>query len=89
MTDLTTSYLGLALPNPVVASSSPLTEKLDELRRLEDAGVSAVVLPSLFEEQISIESHDLDQYLSHGAESYAEATSYFPDMWAYNLGPSG
>ena len=89
MTDLSTSYLGLSLPNPLVASSSPLTEKLDELRRLEDAGVSAVVLPSLFEEQISIESHDLDQYLSHGAESYAEATSYFPDMWAYNLGPSG
>ncbi len=89
MTDLRTRYLGFTLPNPIVASSSPLTEKPDDLRRLEDAGVSAVVLPSLFEEQISIESHDLDQYLSHGAESYAEATSYFPDMWVYNMGPTG
>ena len=89
MTDLSTRYLGLLLPTPIVASSSPLTEKVEELRRLEDAGVGAVVLPSLFEEQISIESNDLDHYLSHGAESYAEATSYFPDMWAYNLGPAG
>lgn len=89
MPDLSTRYLGLTLPNPVVASSSPLTEKIDDLRRLEDAGVSAVVLPSLFEEQISIESNDLDLYLSHGAESYAEATSYFPDMGSYNLGPTG
>lgn len=89
MTDLSTRYLGLTLPNPVVASSSPLTEKIDDLRRLEEAGVSAVVLPSLFEEQISIESNDLDLYLSHGAESYAEATSYFPDMVSYNQGPAG
>lgn len=89
MTDLSTRYLGLTLPNPVVASSSPLTEKIDDLRRLEEAGVSAVVLPSLFEEQISIESNDLDLYLSHGAESYAEATSYFPDMVSYNQGPTG
>lgn len=89
MTDLSTRYLGLTLANPVIASSSPLTERLDDLLRLQDAGVSAVVLPSLFEEQISIESHDLDTYLSHGAESHAEATSYFPDMWSYNLGPEG
>jgi dihydroorotate dehydrogenase (fumarate) len=89
MPDLATRYLGLTLANPIIASSSPLTEKLDDLRRLEDAGVSAVVLPSLFEEQISIESHDLDHYLSHGAESYAEAASYFPDLQAYNLGPTG
>jgi dihydroorotate dehydrogenase (fumarate) len=62
---------------------------VDDLLRLQDAGVAAVVLPSLFEEQITIESHDLDQSLSHGAESYAEATSYFPDMRSYNLGPAG
>lgn len=89
MPELATSYLGLRLGNPLIASSSPMTERIDDLRMLEDAGASAVVLPSLFEEQIRIESHDLDQYLSHGAESYAEATSYFPDMWAYNLGPTG
>ena len=89
MPDLATRYLGFTLANPIIASSSPLTERLEDLQRLEDAGVSAVVLPSLFEEQISIESHDLDTYLSHGAESYAEATSYFPDMRAYNLGPEG
>lgn len=89
MPDLTTRYLGLSLANPIVASSSPLTERLEDLQRLEAAGVSAVVLPSLFEEQISIESHDLDTYLSHGAESYAEAISYFPDMWSYNFGPEG
>jgi dihydroorotate dehydrogenase (fumarate) len=89
MPDLSTSYLGLTLANPIIASSSPLTERVDDLLRLEDAGAAAVVLPSLFEEQISIESHDLDTYLTHGAESYAEATSYFPDMWSYNLGPEG
>jgi dihydroorotate dehydrogenase (fumarate) len=89
MPDLMTSYLGLRLTNPLIASSSPLTERIDDLRLIEEAGASAVVLPSLFEEQISIESRDLDQYLSHGAESYAEATSYFPDMRAYNLGPKG
>jgi len=89
MPELATNYLGLRLVNPLIASSSPKTERIDDLRQLEDAGAAAVVLPSLFEEQISIESHDLDHYLSHGAESYAEATSYFPDMWAYNLGPRG
>jgi len=89
MPELSTTYLGLSLSNPVVASSSPLTERLDDLLRLEAAGAAAVVLPSLFEEQISIESNDLDHYLTHGAESYAEATSYFPDMAGYNLGPSG
>lgn len=89
MPDLSTTYLGLTLSNPVVASSSPLTERVEDLLRLEAAGVAAVVLPSLFEEQISIESHDLDHYLSHGTESYAEATSYFPEMAGYNLAPSG
>jgi len=89
MPDLSTRYLGLSLANPIVASSSPLTERVEDLQRLEAAGISAVVLPSLFEEQISIESHDLDTYLAHGSESYAEAISYFPDMWGYNFGPEG
>ena len=86
MTDLATTYLGLELANPVVASASPLTERLDTIRQMEDAGAAAIVMHSLFEEQLSIEAHDFDHYLSHGAEMYAEAQSYFPDMVAYNRG---
>jgi dihydroorotate dehydrogenase (fumarate) len=88
MSDLTTRYLGLPLASPLVASASPLCESLDNLRRMEDAGAAAVVLHSLFEEQIDLESHHLDRHLSHG-ESYAEAMSYFPDLHDYNLGPEG
>ena len=88
MIDLTTSWLGLALKNPLVCSSSPLCEHLDAIKRMEDAGASAVVLHSLFEEQLATESRDLDRFLSIG-ESYAESTSYFPDMTDYNLGPEG
>jgi len=87
--DLSTTYLGLNLQNPLVASASPLSEEIGNLRRLEDAGASAVVLHSLFEEQILVESHELDRFLSSGAESFAESLSYFPDMTAYNLGPEG
>jgi dihydroorotate dehydrogenase (fumarate) len=89
MVDLSTSYLGLALRSPLVASASPLCEKVDNIRRMEDAGAGAVVLHSLFEEQITLESHHLDRYLSQGAESFAESLTYFPDMTAYNLGPDG
>jgi len=87
MIDLSVRYLGLPLSSPLVASSSPLTGRLDEVRRMEDAGAAAVVLPSLFEEQIELESHHLDHHLSHGAESYSEAISYFPDLGRYSLGP--
>ena len=89
MVDLSTTYLGLTLKNPLVVSPSPLCEKIDNIRRMEDAGASAVVLPSLFEEQITLESHHLDRYLSHGTESFAESLTYFPDMIDYNLGPDG
>ena len=89
MVDLSTTYLGLTLKNPLVVSPSPLCEKVDNIRRMEDAGASAVVLPSLFEEQITLESHYLDRYLSHGTESFAESLTYFPDMVDYNLGPDG
>ena len=89
MIDLTTRYLGLSLTSPLVASASPLGERLDTICRLEDAGAAAVVLPSLFEEQITLESEQLDHHLSHGAESYAEALSYFPDLHTYRLGPDG
>jgi dihydroorotate dehydrogenase (fumarate) len=87
MPDLSARYLGLTLRNPLVASASPLCESLDNIRRMEDAGAGAVVLHSLFEEQINLESHHLDRYLSLGTESYAEAPTYFPDMTSYNLGP--
>lgn len=87
MVDLSTTYLGLQLKNPVVASASPLSKKLDGIRRLEDAGASAVVMYSLFEEQIVQESLALDHYLSLGTDSFAEALTYFPDLQNYNVGP--
>lgn len=87
--DLSTTYLGLKLKNPLVPSSSPLTRSLDSLRQMEDAGASAVVLYSLFEEQINQESHTLDHYLSQGTNSFAEALSYFPEATEYQSGPDG
>jgi dihydroorotate dehydrogenase (fumarate) len=85
--DLTTTYLGLHLKNPLVVSASPLSKKLSSVRRLEDAGAAAIVMYSLFEEQITHESHELDHFLSRGTHSYAEALSYFPDLEDYNLEP--
>jgi dihydroorotate dehydrogenase (fumarate) len=87
--DLRTRYLGCTLASPLVLSASPLSEDVDNLRRAEDAGAGAVVLHSLFEEQLTIESTDLDRHLTHGTESFAEALAYFPDMTGYNLGPEG
>jgi dihydroorotate dehydrogenase (fumarate) len=87
--DLTTSYLGMDLKNPVVASASPLSEKIANLKRLEDAGIAAIVMHSLFEEQINEESHQLDHYLSYGTESHAEALHYFPESHEYKIGPEG
>ena len=89
MIDLSTKYMGLELKNPLVVSASPLTEKLDNVRRMEDAGAAAVVMHSLFEEQITAESHWLDRHLSAGTESFAESLTYFPDLTSYNLGPEG
>jgi dihydroorotate dehydrogenase (fumarate) len=85
--DLSTTYLGLKLKNPVVQSSSPLSENLDNIRRLEDAGTAAVVMYSLFEEQFTLESHELDHYLSYGSQSYGEALSYFPEIEDHKVGP--
>lgn len=87
MTDLSTTYLGLKLKNPLVASASPLSKKVDTVKQLEDAGVSAIVMYSLFEEQITHESQALDYFLNRGSESYAEAMTYFPEMEDYNIGP--
>jgi len=85
--DLTTTYMGMTLKNPIVPSASPLSENLDTICEMEDAGAAAIVMYSLFEEQITWQSHQLDHYLSYGVESFAEATNYFPDMTHYHIGP--
>jgi dihydroorotate dehydrogenase (fumarate) len=85
--DLRTNYPGLELRSPLVASPSRLTGELDGLKRLEAAGMGAVVLPSLFEEQITHDQLELDRLLETTSEHYGEATSYFPDLADYNTGP--
>jgi dihydroorotate dehydrogenase (fumarate) len=85
--NLTTNYLGLVLRNPIVASSSPLSQTVDSIRRLEDAGCSAVVMYSLFEEQITFDSFYVDHYLRNQTDSFAESLSYFPEMNSYNVWP--
>jgi dihydroorotate dehydrogenase (fumarate) len=87
MVDLTTTYLGLSLKNPLVASPSPLSEKVANVKRLEEAGASAVVMYSLFEEQIIHESLELDHFLNLNTESFAEALTYFPNIGKYSLAP--
>jgi dihydroorotate dehydrogenase (fumarate) len=79
--------MGMTLRHPVVPSASPLSQSLDGMRRMEDAGASAIVMYSLFEEQIAAESQALDHYLTYGTESFGEALSYFPEMAHYNVGP--
>lgn len=85
--DTTTTYLGLNLKHPIVASASPISHTLDGIRRLEDGGAAACVMYSLFEEQIIHESRQLDHYLTYATDSFAEALSYFPEMETYNTGP--
>jgi dihydroorotate dehydrogenase (fumarate) len=87
MVDLATTYLGLKLKNPLVASPSPLSEKVENVKRMEEAGIAAVVMYSLFEEQIIHESLELDHFLSRGTESFAEALTYFPNIGKYSLAP--
>ena len=87
MVDLTTTYLGFKLKNPLVASPSPLSEKIENLIKMEEAGISAIVMYSLFEEQIIHESLELDHFLNRGTESFAEALTYFPDVGRYSLAP--
>jgi dihydroorotate dehydrogenase (fumarate) len=86
MIDLSTTYLGLKLKNPLVVSSSPLTETLESIERLEEAGAAAVVLPSIFEEQLALESNGLDRDLSRGTESFAESLSFLPSYEDYRQG---
>lgn len=85
--DLSTSYMGLALRSPLVASASTLCEELSNIRKLEDAGAGAVVLHSLFEEQLRQDRIELDERLTQGTESFAEALTYFPEPSEYRLGP--
>ncbi|MBI5685268.1 MAG: dihydroorotate dehydrogenase-like protein [Verrucomicrobia bacterium] len=85
--DLTTKYLGMTLRNPLIVSASPLSEDVANIKKMEDAGAAAVVLHSLFEEQLVKESAELEEALVHGAESFGEATSYFPRASEYKLGP--
>ncbi len=87
--DLTTTYLGLKLRNPLVASSSPMCEEVGNIRRMEDAGAAAVVLPSLFEEQITLESCELDRFINAGEELGAEGVTHLPPLLSYNRGPEG
>lgn len=87
MTDLSTTYLGLNLANPLVASASPLSRKIERAKKLEEAGISAIVMYSLFEEQIIHESLELDHYLNRGSDSFAEALSYLPDGGLYGISP--
>ena len=84
--NLESAYLGLELRNPLVASPSPMTGKLEYLLRLDEAGIGAVVLPSLFEEQIEHEERQLDAVEDFGSESYGEALDYFPPLSGYNTG---
>jgi dihydroorotate dehydrogenase (fumarate) len=85
MIDISTQYLGLKLSGPIVVSSTPLSESLDNIRRMEDAGASAIVLMSLFEEQLALESRALDEDLSRGTNSFAESLDYLPDLNDYRM----
>jgi dihydroorotate dehydrogenase (fumarate) len=89
MIDLSTTYLGLKLETPLVVSASPLSRDVDGIRRLEDAGASAVVLYSLFEEQLRQEEMDLDYHLHAGTESFAESLTFFPQASEFLTGPEG
>jgi len=85
--DLSTNYLGLKLRTPLVVSASPLSEEVDNIKRLSDAGAAAIVLYSLFEEQLRQDRLELNEHLQNGTDSFAEALSYFPEPDEYRLGP--
>ncbi len=87
--NLATRYLGLPLAHPIVAAASPLTATLDGMKSLEDAGAAAVVMTSLFEEQIRAEDTAYALYTEHGSNSQAEAGTYFPELDDYDGGVSG
>jgi dihydroorotate dehydrogenase (fumarate) len=84
--DLSTTYLGLPLKNPLIASSSPLMRNLDNYKRFEDAGIAAIVKESLFEEQINHEIYEIDHYTNQGTESFAESLTYYPEALDLQIG---
>ncbi len=85
--DLTTTYLGMQLRSPLMPSASPLSDEIDNVKRMEESGASAVVFHSLFEEQLTLEKWELFHHLTHGTESFAEALTYFPEPEEFHLGP--
>jgi dihydroorotate dehydrogenase (fumarate) len=89
MTDLSVQYLGVKLGGPIVVASTPLSESIDNVRHMEDAGASAIVLTSLFEEQLALESRTLDEDLSRGTDSFAESLDYLPDLSDYRMTHEG
>jgi dihydroorotate dehydrogenase (fumarate) len=89
MTDISMQYLGVKLSGPIVVSSTPLSESIDNVRHMEDAGASAIVLTSLFEEQLVLESRTLDEDLSRGTESFAESLDFLPELSDYRMTHEG
>ena len=85
MTDISMRYLGMKLSSPIVVGSTPLSDSIDNIRRMEEAGAAAVVLTSLFEEQLALESRALDEDLSRGTDSFAESLAYLPDLSDYRM----
>lgn len=83
--DLTTTYMGLDLKNPIIVGASPLTASIESIKKLEVAGAAAVILHSIFEEQINHETHEIDHFLFKGSEDYAESLGYFPEVTLSNL----
>jgi len=87
--DLKTDYLGFQLKNPIIATAGPLSKDIDEIKKMEDSGIAAITLFSLFEEQIEKESLELFHRTTAFTESYAESTTYFPEISNYKTGPEG
>ena len=85
--NLSTTYMGLQLKNPLVPSSSPLTREVSTIRQMEDAGAAAIVMHSVFEEQLAHEAGELEHYLAQGTESFGEAVTYFPPAKEFKVGP--
>ncbi|MCX7011039.1 MAG: dihydroorotate dehydrogenase-like protein [Candidatus Sumerlaeota bacterium] len=85
--DLSTTYMGLTLRSPLVPSASPLSREIGDIKRMEDAGAGAVVLYSLFEEEVLYEQRELQQALTAGSESFAESLTYFPEPHQLFIGP--
>ncbi|MBF2007370.1 dihydroorotate dehydrogenase-like protein [Chlorogloeopsis fritschii PCC 9212] len=85
--DLTTTYMGMKLRSPLVPSASPLSKDIDNIKRMEDEGAGAVVMHSLFEEQITLERYELHHHLTYGTESFPEALTYFPEPNGFQIGP--